>query len=93
MATVIERPAERVIERREIIDRSDSSAGWAIALIVLVAVIVAGFVWARYRAPATVPDTTGASINVSLPSAPSTGDTSGAGTGNTNGGAAQTTGY
>ncbi|HEY6020265.1 MAG TPA: hypothetical protein VIY48_10285, partial [Candidatus Paceibacterota bacterium] len=76
MATVIERPADRVVERREIVERTDSGAGWAIALMVLVALLVAGFVWARYyRAPAAAPATTGTSVNVSLPAVPNTGTT------------------
>ena len=46
------------------------AAGWFVALIVLVAVIVGGFVWYRYyKAPAAAP-TTNNSINVTVPAAP-----------------------
>ncbi len=46
------------------------SAGWAVALIILLAVIVGGFVWYRYyRAPAAAPATNN-SINVTIPSPP-----------------------
>lgn len=44
------------------------SAGWFVALIILLAVIVGGFVWYRYhRAPAAAPAT---NINVTIPAAP-----------------------
>lgn len=69
MATVINNPTPE----RTIIERtSDSGAGWAVAVIILLAVIVGGaYAWSRYHkaAPAT-PGT--ANINVTLPAG--TGD-------------------
>ncbi len=54
---------------------TDSGAGWAVALIVIIAVLVGGFVWYRYYGPAATPassDTT--NINVTLPT-PTAGGT------------------
>ncbi len=43
------------------------SAGWAIAVIVLIAVIVGGFVWFRYyKAPQPAAES-GTNINVTIP--------------------------
>jgi hypothetical protein len=94
MAQVIETGGDRVIERRTI-DTVDSGAGWAVALIIVVALAVGAFVWARYRAPAAAPQSPGASVNVSLPSAGGSSDTGGSGsTGGTGGtGGTQTGGY
>ncbi|MDE2071256.1 MAG: hypothetical protein KGI70_00780 [Patescibacteria group bacterium] len=66
MATTIER------ER----DRSDGAAGWAIAVILALAiVVVAAIIWARYyNATPGIPNTGGTNINVTTP-APSTGGT------------------
>ncbi len=46
----------------------DSSGGWAVAVIVLIALIAIGgfFAWRYYRAPAAAP-TGGANINVTVP--------------------------
>lgn len=65
MATVIER--ERPVDRGVIVERDDS--GWAVALIVVVAMLAIGaFVWARYySAPAPVQQAPGANIEVTLP--------------------------
>lgn len=54
------------------------AAGWAVALIILLAVIVGGFVWYRYYG---VPQTSASdtnTINVTIP-APVTGGTTGGG--------------
>jgi hypothetical protein len=70
------------------IERSgDDNAGWAVAIIILLAVVaVGGFLWLRYyRAPAAAP-APGANINVTLPSAPSANPGTGGGaTGGTGG--------
>jgi len=76
MATVVNNPT---VERERVIE-TDSGAGWAVAVIVLLAVIAVGAYFWTHRAPAAAPNT-GNSINVTLPSAgyqPS-GDTSGTG--------------
>jgi len=69
MSTIVNNPGpERVVtvERAE-----DSTAGWAVAVIVLIAVVVGLIVWyhyhhAAYVAPAQGGDSTG-SINITLP--------------------------
>ena len=60
-------------------DSTDSgAAGWAVALIIALAVIVGGFVWYRYyRAPAPASTTTN-SINVTVPAATTPAPTGGA---------------
>jgi hypothetical protein len=60
-------------------DDGAGALGWIVALIVILAIIVAGFVWVR-RGNVGVPNT-GSNINVQLPS---TGGTGG-GTGGTGG--------
>lgn len=87
MATVIER--ERTTDRPAYVDRGDSGAGWAVALVLIVAVLAVGlFVWARYRgvSPAT-PNTGGSNINVTVPG------TSGGASGGASGSAGGTVGY
>jgi hypothetical protein len=85
MATIVNTPAtDRVV------DRSDNG-GWAVAVIVLLAVVVIGaFVWMRYyNAPAAPQSNTpgSAQINLTLPSSGSSdnsgsqGSTGGANTG------------
>ena len=67
MATVIHNDTSRP-DRPVIVER-DSGLGWAVAVIVLVAVIIGGaYVWARAHrsAPAQAPNST---INVTVPSA------------------------
>lgn len=68
MATVIERPV-RVAEDRTVYVGSDNSAGWAVALLVLVVLaLIALFAWpglARRMAPAATPST----IQVNVPQA------------------------
>ncbi len=51
---------------------SDSGAGWAVAVIILLAVVVGGFVWFRYH-PASAPAAPGASVNVTIPNPASGG--------------------
>lgn len=67
MATIVNNPGpERVVE----VDRTgDSTGGWAVAVVILIAVIVGIFAWVHYH-PATAPTSTGGSnINVTLPAA------------------------
>jgi hypothetical protein len=75
-----------------LIERSDNGAGWAVAAVIIIAVLAVGaFVWARYySAPAAQPATTGSSINVSLPSSDtgSTGGTQSSGATQSSGGSA-----
>ncbi len=55
---------DTVIER----DRGDSSAGWAVAVVVLIAVIaVAGFAWVRYRGAAAPAPASNPVIQVNVP--------------------------
>jgi hypothetical protein len=64
MATIINTPAAS--------DNSDSGAGWAVAVLILLVVIGAGvYFWLHYR---TVP-ATGMNINVTLPQNPITSST------------------
>ena len=82
VATINNPPVERRVERERIVERSDSGAGWAVAVIILLAIIVAGAYWYTHRAPAAPAQQPGANIQVNLPSAgtqPS--DTSGSGAG------------
>jgi hypothetical protein len=63
MATIVNNPGpERVVE----VERSDTS-GWAIAVIILIAVIVGLVVWARYHRAPPAPSSGNTNINVSLP--------------------------
>ncbi len=82
MATVINNPGgtERVIERE-----TDSGAGWVVALVIVVAVLLALFAWARYYNPNSVASPGGTNINVTLPNTgtDNTGGTNG--NGGTNG--------
>ena len=74
MATVIER--ERPVGGGVLIER-DSGTGWAVAAVVIIALLAVGaFVWARYySAPAPAAQNPGASINVTLPQTGGTGET------------------
>lgn len=68
--------ADTVISNTPARDDGSSAIGWAVALIVILAVIVAGFVWTRRDVG--IPNTgSGTNINVELPSVP-TGGTGGA---------------
>jgi hypothetical protein len=71
MATVINNPSTSPTVERTTVERTeDGSAGWAVAIIILLAIVaVGGFLWLRaYRAAApatTSPNET--NINVTLP--------------------------
>jgi hypothetical protein len=70
MVTVLNNPSVPNTERTTMIERSsDDSAGWAVAVIILLAVVaVAGFLWMRYySAPAVPASNGGTNINVTLP--------------------------
>ena len=56
--------------------QDDSGAGWVVALIILIAVIVGGFLWYRYYGHAASTSPSGTNINVTIPT-PSTGGTAG----------------
>jgi hypothetical protein len=73
----------RVIERTTIERTEDGSAGWAVAIIILLAVVaVGGYLFLRYRAPAAAPASNGgANINVTLPDTSGGSNASGDGTG------------
>jgi hypothetical protein len=60
--------------------QDSGGAGWAVAVIILLAVIVGGFVWYRSHGAAAPAQPGAANINVTIP-APTTGGTSGGGTG------------
>ncbi len=66
--------ADTIVTNSPTRDDGSTALGWIVALIVILAVIVAGFVWARRDVgiPNTGSDET--HLNVSLPSAP-VGDT------------------
>ena len=67
MATIVNNPGSQ---------GDNSSAGWAVAVIILLVVVVAGIFWyTRYRA---APASPGATIQVNLPTG---GDTNNGGTG------------
>jgi hypothetical protein len=74
------------------VERTSGDAGWAIAIVVLVAVIlVGGYFWMRSHraAPAAAPSSNGgANINVTLPSAGGS-DTGGSGSADGSGSSAQ----
>ena len=56
--------------------RNGSGAGWAIAIIVILAVIAGGFAWYRYYGFTKAPSSAGTTnINVTLPAVPDTGIT------------------
>jgi hypothetical protein len=83
MATIVNNPAT---ERERIVDSSDNG-GWAVAVIVLLAVlVVGGFLWMRYyNAPAATQNTNpGVNLDVTLPANDNSGSTGGTGSTNTN---------
>lgn len=57
---------------------NDSGAGWAVAIIILLVVIVGGFLWFRTRGVPAAPAQPGANINVTIPT-PSAGGSAGTG--------------
>ncbi len=72
MATIVNNPSSAPATERTYIERSDDSgAGWAVAIIILLAVVaIGGFMWMRYYnapAAATPQSTGGTNINVTLP--------------------------
>jgi hypothetical protein len=70
MATILNNPSSAPATERTYIDRTDDSGGWAVAIIILLAVVAVGaFLWMRYyRAPAATSTTPGGTnINVTLP--------------------------
>ena len=87
MTTIIN--DDPVMERRTTIDRrTDSSPGWAVAVIILIALLViGGIMWMRNRGVVAPENTGGNSINVTLPAAsgntgtPAPSDGTSAGTG------------
>ena len=69
MTTVINNPTPNPIEKTITVERTttDSGAGWAVAVIVLIAVVIGGaYVWAHYYRTAAAPSG-GTNINVTLP--------------------------
>ena len=64
MTTVINTPGNNT-------DNGDNSAGWAVAVIILIAVIgIGAYLWMHYS---TTPDTNGTTnINVTVPATPVT---------------------
>ena len=86
MATIIENNDTN--PNRPVLVSQDSGAGWAVAILILVVVLVAGAFWYMryYRAPAANSGAAGATVQVNLPSsgyAPA--NPSGSATGNTSG--------
>ena len=79
MADTLNREIDRDRTERTYVERGDdSSAGWAVAVIVLIAVIAVGiFFWMRARSLVSTPaaPNTGTSINVTVPT-PSTNGSS-----------------
>ncbi len=79
MATIINNPgstSDRIVERED-------SSGWAVAVIVLVAVIAGGlFFYSRIHRVGATPASGGTNINLTVPTpAPSGGGASGGGAG------------
>jgi hypothetical protein len=68
MATIIDTDTPAT-NRSVHVDSSDGSAGWAVAVLILVAVLVAGAFWYMryYRAPAPQPAAPGTTVQVNLP--------------------------
>ncbi len=67
MATIIDNRTPEVV-RPTIVDSADSSVGWAVAVIILLAIIAVGAFWyMRYRAPAAQTNNPGPSIQVNVP--------------------------
>ncbi len=66
MATIVNNPS--TVERERVIE-TDSGAGWAVAVIVLLVVLAVGaYIW-THRTAAPAQQTPGANIQVNLPSA------------------------
>lgn len=67
MSTIINTPSpERIVE----VDRTDGTAGWAIAVLILLVVIGGGlYTWMHYYRGTAAPSG-GTNINVTLPANP-----------------------
>jgi hypothetical protein len=78
MATIIDTDNPNP-NRAVLVESGDSSAGWAVAVVVLIVVVLAGAFWyMRYYRPASTYNTPGSTIQVNLPSsgyAPASGNT------------------
>jgi hypothetical protein len=78
MATIVNNPPAQSM------DNGASAGGWAVAVIVILALVLVGlFMFGRYRAN-TIPST--ANINVSLPNTGGGGSSGGSGGGGSSGG-------
>jgi hypothetical protein len=77
MATVINNPSDRVVERERITDNNGSdSAGWAVAVIILIAVVALGaYLWTQAQGgtPEAPSGTGGTNIEVTVPTSGPTG--------------------
>lgn len=73
MATIINNPTP---ERAVLVEGSDSGAGWAVAIIILLAVIgIGAYAWVRYHPGSAAAPSGGTNINVQLPAVPAQGGT------------------
>jgi hypothetical protein len=69
MSTVINTPPTR--------ESADSAAGWAVSVIILLAVIgVGAYLWAQRQAPAPTTNNEGDEINLTIPNVTVQGGTS-----------------
>jgi len=67
MATIIENRVPEPMSRSVLVDNTDSGAGWAVAIIVLVAALFVGVFWyMRTHAPAVTP-APASTVQVNLP--------------------------
>lgn len=88
MATIVNNPGSGGTDR---VVSTDSGAGWAVAVIILLAVILIGGYFWMSRAPARAPAENGAAnINVNVPVPGTSGDTGGGAGGGAQGGAGGT---
>jgi hypothetical protein len=70
MATIVNNPSgtERVVERERLVDNGSDGAGWAVAIIILVAVIAVGaYLWTQYQGSPAPADNGGTNIEVNIP--------------------------
>jgi hypothetical protein len=88
MATIVNNPADRT---ERVVESSDNG-GWAVAVIVLLAVVLIGaFVWMRYyQVPAASQSQTPGSANVNVTLPANTGTDNTGGTNNSSGGTGAT---
>ena len=68
MATIVNNPPpERVVA----VDGGDSGAGWAVAVVLLLAVVgIGAYAWTRYNPGSAAAPSGGTNINVQLPAVP-----------------------